>query len=316
MQHQLTRHIIDLLRQPFRRICYGKRPSLDAFRRPRSPGAAPGKQHCMKPTRFFFVFLALTLSLTAVQESKGAAIEHYVAQASAEQSKTTNGWSAVTGTSIAGTNFTVGERYLVLVWGEHDSNNNAVQSGIRVIHGGTAFTESQTIEETDRTGAAYKTPYFWFTVWTAANENLEVEYYNSDATATYTARVEDVTLLAINAEGLIAAEDLQYDIQTGGGTLTTTPTSKASFTWTPANNGDTWWIMAYAQADIIDVGNDYFLARIDVDGTDRSIEQIEGEDATDTPLYGLGWVTTLTDTSHTIAVQLSERPFRKKSTVE
>ncbi len=191
------------------------------------------------------------------------------------------------------------------MWGAHNTENGSTQSGIGVTHGGTAFSESQTIETTDRTG--YKTPYFWFTVWTAANEDLAVEYYSSNAS--YTARVEDVTLLAINAEDLIANGDLQYNIQPtngGDGTLTATPTPKATKTWTPDNDGDTWWVMAYSQADIEDINGALFQARIDIDGTDRAVQEIEGDQAIDTPLYGLGWVTILDNSSHTVAIELSE----------
>jgi hypothetical protein len=242
-------------------------------------------------------------------------IRHFIARRVAEETKSTAGWSAVTGTAATGTvastngwidnsNFTVGEDYLILVWGYHQTSNAAGRSGIHVTHGGVAFTESETIEETDRTGAAYKTSYFWFTVWTAANEDLEVEYYNVNAA--HTARVEDVTLIAINVEDALADGDFQYNISTAGGTLDATPTTKASINWTPANNNDTWWIMGYSQANITTVGSSQYEARLDIDGTDRSIQSIEGENAADTSVYGLGWVETLSNAAHTIAVQLSE----------
>lgn len=242
-------------------------------------------------------------------------IQHFIARRVAEETKSTAGWSVVTGSAASGTvastngwidnsNFTVGEDYLILVWGYHGTSNTAGRSGIRVTHGGTAFAESETLEETDRTASAYKASYFWFTVWTAANEDLEVEYNN--ANAAHTGRVEDVTLIAINVEDALADGDLQYNISTAGGTLDATPTTKASITWTPANNNDTWWIMGYSQANITTVGSSQYEARLDIDGTDRSIQSIEGENASDTPVYGVGWVTTLSNASHTIAVQLSE----------
>jgi hypothetical protein len=232
--------------------------------------------------------------------------EHFVARQEAQISKTSTEWSADTGASIAGSNFTLGDDYLIMVWAENDSDNGNNNTGIRVTHGGTAFTESQTIEETGDTGEIKKTPYFWFTVWDSENEAIAVEYYNQTNGAT--ARVEDVTLLVMNVDDLIANGDLQYDIQTGRGDLNSTPTAKASITWTPDNNGDTWWIMSYAQANIEDDSweGPKFQARIDIDTNERQQYEFEGEDTSDTPLYGLGWVTTLDNSSHTISIELSE----------
>jgi len=230
-------------------------------------------------------------------------IEHYVGRREAQQTKTSSGWSNVSGANIAGSNFTVGEKYLILAWGEHNTNNKSKRSGIRVMHGGSAFGKSTTTEESDRDSADYKTPYFWSTVWTAANQDLEVQYYRGGGTA----RVEDVTLLAINAENLIANGDLVYSENTSGGGLSTSWSTKSSITWTPANDGDTWWIMGNTRGDIVNVGDKRYQARLYIDGANqRSFQSIQGEDNSDTPLYGLGWVQTFDDTAHTVNVQIKE----------
>src|SRR5690606_14923231 len=133
------------------------------------------------------------------------------------------GWSAVPGTADSGTtgstngwidstNLTAGDRYLVMAWGTHNTNNLSDRSGLRVKHGSTPFTESQTTEITDRTSSSYMTPYSWFTVWTAVSgEDLEVEMYWANAGATLV-RAKDVTLVAINAEELISSGILQYSL--------------------------------------------------------------------------------------------------------
>ncbi|MFC1652019.1 beta strand repeat-containing protein, partial [Patescibacteria group bacterium] len=247
-------------------------------------------------------------------------IEHYIARRVAEQTTTTANWTNVSGTAESGTtasgngwidnsNFTNGEKYLIMAWGYHNTSSTTGSSGIEIYKtsmlGSSSFLESQTIEETDQTSASYKTPYFWHTVWTAdTNYDLDVRMYNS--TPFNTARVEDITLIAMNVEDLIDHGDLEYDYDVAGGTLTTTPTTKASVTWTPENNNDTWWIAGYSKADIIDIDSDQFEARLDIDSTDYSIQSIEGEDAADTPLYGLGWASQLSNSSHTASVQLSE----------
>ncbi len=245
----------------------------------------------------------------------GAEVEHFVARRTSVETKTSTGWSAVTGTAGTGTtasangwidnsNFTVGERYLILASGYHQTSNNAGRSGFRVTHGGVAFAESEGTEETDRTGAAYKTPYWWFTVWTAADEDVEIEYYNENAA--HTARVDDVKLIVLNVEDLITNNDLKYSISTAGGTLTTTFASQVNLSWTPDNSGDSWWIMAYTRADIQTLTGDAYAARLNIDGTTYFEQETDGEDTNDSPIYGLGWAQTLTNTAHSIDVEIRE----------
>ncbi len=209
-----------------------------------------------------------------------------------------NGW-------IAGSNFTVGEKYLILAWGSHQSDSTSAKSGIRIKHGATPFTESQTIETTQQTSTSYKTPYFWFTVWDGLNEDIEAEIYWDGAAGTE-ARVEDVTVLAINVTDLIAENDLQYNISNTGGALDTTFTNKASITFTPNASNDTWWIMGYTQADIVDINSDRFEARLNINGSANSPLIISGKEANDTPLYGIGFAQQLANTSQTLSLQIRE----------
>lgn len=263
-------------------------------------------------------------SLTVVSNSvslrgQGETVRHFIARAPGEQTKTSSGWSAVVGSAASGTiasptgwlddsNFIAGGKYLILIWGEHNTSDVNQRSGIRVTHGAIPFNESETVEETDQNSALYKTPYFWFTVWTAvAGEDINVEFFRSGNTA----RVEDITLLALHAEDLLQNGDLVYDIEISPvvpGPLTTSPvfTNTSSITWSPANNGDTWWIMGYSRADIFETGGDNYLARIAIDGAPRAQESIEGEDAADTPVYGLGWVSSFSNVPHTIVMQLAQ----------
>lgn len=246
-------------------------------------------------------------------------LEHYAARRETEETKTSGGWSPVSGGVLPGTaaspngwlaasNFTPGERYLLLIWGEHNTSNINKRSGIRVTHGGVPFAESETTEETDRNSPLYKTPYFWFTVWTAVpGENIDIEYFFDSPGGGDTARVEDVTLLAVNAEALIESGNLIYDSKVASNkTLTTTFSPKTSLIWTPESNGDAWWVMGYTRADIFDINGPRYQARITIDGVPRVSQLIQGEDTLDTPIYGLGWVTSFTNALHTISLELSE----------
>lgn len=237
--------------------------------------------------------------------------EHYIARAVAEQTTAAGTWNIVTGTAetgtaasangwIAGSNFTVGEQYLILCWGYYNNSSANSISGMRITHGGAAFAESESTLEVDESAAAYKMPYFWFTVWTAANEDLEVEYNRSGNTS----RVEDVTLVVMNAEDLITNGDLQYNIDTAGGTISTTLATKASVTWTPDNNGDTWLVMAYSRGDINAVTGDTYEQRLVLGGTNMTTAIIDGEDTTNTPVLPSAYARTFTNASTTIALQI------------
>ena len=192
-------------------------------------------------------------------------IENYSAKREGEYNTGTTGWTNIPGTVntgttasanswIAGSNFEVGAKYLIMVWGTHQSDNTNDQSGIRVLRGGTPFTESQTIEKTARAASSYKTPYFWFTVWTATNSDIDVQMYYNQVSGTQ-ARVEDITLLAIKADDLIATGDLEYNISNIGGTLTDTFANKLTLNWTPDNNNDIWWVNGYNQAKMTSGSN-------------------------------------------------------------
>ena len=240
--------------------------------------------------------------------------EFYASTATTEQTWSSGTWNNIAGTPESGTaastngwldnsNFTVGERYLIIAQGSHSTGNQNQQSGFRVMHGGTAFSESVGIEETDRTGAAYRGRYFWFTVWTAADEDIEIQSYRSGDTAA----TDGVDLIAINAEELIAHGDLKWAVATAAaGPLTTTPTAKVSTVWRPLRAGDNWLTGAYTQAQTVGTAVS-FAARLNIDsGTIRSNLQVEGERAVDSPVYGLGWVNTYSVATHTVAVELYE----------
>ena len=258
----------------------------------------------------------LTLVRLSYVEAGAGQIEYY--QDTASSAQTCNGSSTCTSgagwydmpsdlVQISNTDFTNGEDYLIMAWGSTNTSNINGRSGLRIEHGTTGFTESQSVIETDRTNSGHKYPYFWFTVWTAvAGEDITLQaYYDGTNNGEY----EDLTLVAINAEDLQTNNDLKYDIQTTGGSLTTSMVNKASITWTPENAGDTWWVMGYGQMDTIStVDKDFFNAQLDIDAGSTTVgtSHIEGENTADTPIQGYGWATTFTAASHTAAIQMSD----------
>ena len=278
--------------------------------------------------------LIATLSIVVIVSSSfvpnlfagGGAIEHYSTRLESEHTTTTTGWSLITessvtadsgttGTSTSSTgwidssNLTAGDKYLIMAWGSHNNGSASQQAGLRVVHGSNltsspaAFTESQAIEEADSSNAAYKHSYFWFTVWTAVSgEDIGMEIYRSGNTS----RAEDISLVMINVDQLITDGDFQYDIDTTGGTLTTTPTAKSGFDWSPGTADDTWWVMGYVQGDTVEVGGDELEFRLNIDGSYYSAMSIEGEDNSDTQLRGLGWAQTFPASLRSVDVEISE----------
>lgn len=257
------------------------------------------------------VFVALFGLLIQNPTASASILEHYVARAVSQVTTTSAGWSNITGSADSGTaastngwidnsNFTVGERYLVMCWGFYNCDNANANCGMRVTHAGTAFSESQSMLEPQQIAATYKHPYFWFTVWTAADEDLEVQMYRGANTA----RVEDITLVAINAESLITNNNLQYSINTTGGTTNNTLATKVSTTWTPANNGDTWLVMAYSLFNVNDVGGNTYEQRLVLGGTNMTTSVMDGEDTNDTVVVPSAFARTFTNASTTIALQL------------
>ncbi|MBI2356475.1 hypothetical protein HYV12_00235 [Candidatus Dojkabacteria bacterium] len=243
--------------------------------------------------------------------------ERFIARRESSYPSTSVGWASITGSAetgttastngwIAGSNFTVGDKYLILVWGSHQTDSSSSRSGIRVKHGSTSFTESEAIEITNQTSSSYKTPYFWFTVWDGLNENIEAEiYWNGGAPGTE-ARVEDVTLIALNVTDLITANNLKYNISNVGGPLDQTFTSKSVVSFTPATNNDLWWIMGYSKANFTQYNSDDYQARLNINGSIKSTMTTSVIYDSDTPVYGIGTVAQLPNSVQNIDLELRE----------
>lgn len=195
----------------------------------------------------------------------------------AEVPTTNIGWSDMTGTPdsvttgstngwVSNTNITPGRRYLIIATGTHNTDSTSGKSGLRVKHGSTAFTNSESVDVTNQSNSSYKTPYFWFTVWTAASgESIELQqYWNGTGTQ---ARVEDVTLMVIDAEDLIDDGYLKYSQNTTYTELTTSLQDTETLSFTPSNAGDQWWIMGYNHTSLNTGGGARFQNQLVVGST-------------------------------------------------
>ncbi|MCK9369102.1 hypothetical protein M0R04_04040 [Candidatus Dojkabacteria bacterium] len=247
----------------------------------------------------------------------------YSARRVSEQATTSSNWTDLGGTADTGTtgstngwisssNLTVGKQYLILATGSHSTDNASGKSGLRVVHGTTSFTHSESIDQTDQTNASYKQPYFWFTVWTAVSgESLDVQQYWNGTGGQ--GRAEDISLLAIDATDLIANGDLKYNEDATSTTLTTSYQTTATTTFTPANNNDVWWIMGYNHTTLNTGSGALFHNHILINGSAYSESQITIVGSSLSPVVSLGYVTNLANSSNTISMQAKETSVTQTS---
>ncbi len=240
----------------------------------------------------------------------------YSSKREAEVPTTTIGWSDMTGTPDSQTagstngwvnisNLVEGRQYLILATGTHNTDNSSGKSGLRVRHGSTSFQNSESVDITNQTGASYKMPYFWITVWTATSgESIEMQQY-WDGTGTQ-ARVEDVNLLVIDAQDLIDDGFLKYTQNTTYSDLTTTLENMATLSFTPSDAGDQWWIMGYNHTSLNTGGGARFQNQLVVNSTTYSDNLITINGSSLSPVVTLGTTTTLPASAQNIYVKARE----------
>jgi hypothetical protein len=93
-----------------------------------------------------------------------AAIAHASRVNTTSQTTTSTSYVDATNGDIASGNFTVGKKYLILAMAQQ-SSSISLGSTIQVVHGSTAFTDSEQRFAITSLWA----PYFWWTVWTAVS---------------------------------------------------------------------------------------------------------------------------------------------------
>lgn len=249
--------------------------------------------------------------------ASSSALTIYSARRVSEEPTTTMYWTPVTGSADSGTtastngwigssNLTAGRKYLIIASGSHSTDNTSGKSGLRVKHGNSVFQHSESIDQTNQTTAAYKTPYFWFTIWTAVEgQNLEVEqYWNGVGNQ---ARAEDVSLVVIDAQDLIANQNLIYNENTNYTNLTTSFQDTSSISFTPSNNKDSWWIMGYNHTSLNNEGaTSRFENRITINSNVKTTSSIKINGSSISPVMSLGWGTDLENTSTNISIQARE----------
>lgn len=171
-----------------------------------------------------------------------AAITVKRASQTTQQSATSPSYADIPGVSIASSEFVAGDRYLILATAQVAGGNGHARS-VRLVHGSTAFAES---EQIDSGPDGLYHVYQFMTVWTAvASEGLSMQFsVNSGGQTVYADQCE---LIAIKLDDdLVENTDWYYNERTTDDVLSTTPTDGASITFTPGVSGN-WLVLTYAQ---------------------------------------------------------------------
>lgn len=216
--------------------------------------------------------------------------------------------------TIPAANFVANGVYFIIATGDFSGDNNTFRE-IRVVHGTTptVFPGSLSINDSSSSIAGDKSLYgphvIQFTQ-PATAEDVKVQMRVQVSTATVNA--DNVVLWAIRRDvDLVENTDYKYAEldETGAPTQhTTTMKDRASITFTPADNNHDWLVI-YSIMVIVDSTTVNWEARIRRDGTEASPAETvaffarEGENAVEQVLYGSFWPLTLTNASHTLAVQ-------------
>jgi hypothetical protein len=174
-----------------------------------------------------------------------AAIAHASRVNTTNQTTTSTTYVDATNGDIASGNLTTGEKYLLLAMAQFGPNNSAQGCFIRVVHGSTAFDDSEQLFAASQ--ATRRTPYFWWTVWTAVSgEDINLQF-RSNANNVPTASLDFIVLLAINlSDDVTENTDWVSAERSTDDALTTSFLDGASITFTPGSASD-WLVLTNGQ---------------------------------------------------------------------
>lgn len=175
---------------------------------------------------------------------------------------------------IPTTFFVAGHQYLLYVTADVDINTNNFSDYMRVVHGTTAFAQSEASVQTSN--LANRQRYVFMTRWTAiASETITMQA-RVEAGSGKTVTVDNLTVFALDVTSLTH----QRAIDSGSLALTGVYQDGASVTFTPAVAGHDWLVLTHSQYTTPS-GTQSIKSRINVDAgatTDPEVMR-EGEDA-------------------------------------
>jgi len=175
-----------------------------------------------------------------------AAIAHGYAEQLTQQTTTGTSYSDVSGASIASSNFVAGQKYLLLACCYTQHSASASEGRVQIVHGSTAFADSEEHHDQQTGTTDIARQYFWFGVWTAVSgEDVKMQF----RAATGTMKVNQVVLFSMRlGADLTENTDWFYNEDGTDTTLATTDSSSgnASISFTPTAGHD-WLVLTSSQ---------------------------------------------------------------------
>lgn len=242
-------------------------------------------------------------NFSVTREFHAAEITHaYDEDTTGRQTTTSTTYVDVPNMSIASSAFTAGEKYLIVAAADLDNSNVAANSDIQVVHGTTAFAQSEWSMQPN-TVAPNALHYQWWTVWTAVSgEALKMQYR---LTGSGTAGVDLPTLLVIKLTGdLVENTDWHWSGDQVADTSivgSDTATNNASITFTPGTANDVWLVLSHSRvistSTVSPSGSK--IIRTGEASTTGPYNLVEGEDPDDDYIHFLAGIYVLGAASNT-----------------
>lgn len=212
--------------------------------------------------------LLLVAGLLCPIRTHAAAIAHASALVNTPFTTTSATYTDVTSAAITSGNFSTGDKYLILVTAQFASASAGIVQGIQMVHGSTAFAESEFTRVSANTNYVV---YQWMTVWTAvSSEGIKMQAKSNTINNII---IDRVSLVAINlSDDVTENTDWFFNERSTDDALSTTPTNGGAITFTPGVASEDWLILSYAQI-------------LSGDGTTQAVSSLtrSGEASSSTP---------------------------------
>ncbi len=247
-----------------------------------------------------YIFFLIPFLLIGFHYSYGAEIDHAYDEITTAFSGTANVWTEVENLSLTSGNFTVGNKYLIVVTSQMNLNNGVSERvEARILHDTTVFTGSTQSREV---GTIPYTDYAWFTVWTAvSSEDITMQVKGSSTLGVVD--VDQASIFAMEiSEDLTEDTDWFFDEVTASVSLTTTwsKVSNAEVAFTP-NGSDEYLILSTSdlRASSTTTNVESRINRTNTDFTPRASN--EGQTGSDIYIFTISRVYTPANSAQTFA---------------
>ena len=236
-------------------------------------------------------------------------INHIYVEQTTRQTRTNTAYGNIAGMSVSSSFFTAGNKYLIMAVGQFDGSAIASNAQVQLVHGSTAFADSEMRKEPMVATTARYTWAYW-TVWTAvAGEGIDAQFAAQAGTVGF----DNGGIFVMNlSDDLTENTDWFVSEETSTVVHPVTPTwsSGASITFTPGTAGNDWLVMAKHRFlfDNIDVNGQFRLERSGEASSTFPLLTEEGEDASlaDINMWMLFRVFNLGVASNTFTAQFND----------